>query len=116
MKKPGDSKNTPGTDAAFDLLGRIAVDPGADERYPNRTVLIPADSPDASDLISQGLADRRPFVIVYPNGNEIAALPRGGGFALLRRLLGRPKPRLEHHTVSVPADYRVELRERAPCR
>jgi len=113
VKKPGESKNTPGTDAAFDLLGRIAVDPEADERYPNKTVLIPADSPDASALVSQALADHRPLVIVYPDGNEIAAIPRGGGFALLKRLLvRRPKPKPGHHTVSVPADYQVELRER----
>lgn len=113
MKKPGESKNTPGTDAAFDLLGRIAADPEADERYPNRTVLIPADSPDASDLISQALADYRPLVVVYPDGNEIAAIPRGGGLTLLKRLLARrPKPKPGHHTVSVPADYQVELRVR----
>jgi hypothetical protein len=75
-------------------------------------VLIPADSPDASDLISQALADHRPLVVVYPDGNEIAAIPRGGGFALLKRLLvRRPKPKLGHHTIAVPADYKVELRE-----
>jgi hypothetical protein len=37
VKKPDRSKNTPGADAAFDLLGRVAVDPDTDERYPNET-------------------------------------------------------------------------------
>jgi hypothetical protein len=106
--------NTPGTDAAFDLLSRIAIDSETDDRYPNETVLIPADSPDASTLISRALAEHRPLVIVYPDGNEIAAIPRGGGFAVLKRLLvRRPKPKLGHHAISVPADYKVELRERA---
>lgn len=113
MKKPGESKNTPGTDAAFDLLGRIAADPEADERYPNKTVIIPADSPDASVLISQALADRRPLVIVYPDGNEIAATPRRDAFALLRRVV-RPKPKAARHAVAVPLDYKVEIREPAP--
>jgi len=55
----------------------------------------------------------RPLVVIYPDGNEIDAIPRSGGFALLKRLLvRRPKPKLGHHTVSVPADYKVELRER----
>jgi hypothetical protein len=40
MEKSACSQNTPGTDAAFDLLGEIAVDPTSDERYPDGTVLI----------------------------------------------------------------------------
>ncbi len=37
MEKLARSKNTPGTDAAFDLLSEIAVDPDSDERYPDGT-------------------------------------------------------------------------------
>lgn len=62
MEKPAQSKNTPGTDAAFDLLGEIAIDPASDGRYPDGTVLIPADSPDASVLMSRAIERRRPIV------------------------------------------------------
>jgi hypothetical protein len=62
------SPSTPCTDAAFDLLARIAVDPDNDERYPDGTVLIPADSPDAALLLSRSLAKRRPTVLVLPDG------------------------------------------------
>jgi hypothetical protein len=75
MEKLDRSKNTAGTDAAFDLLGRIAVDPDSDERYPNETVLVPADSPDASDLMSRAVADRKPIAIVFPDGSDVVWRP-----------------------------------------
>jgi hypothetical protein len=75
MEKLARSKNTPGTDAAFDLLGQIAVDPESDERYPNETVLIPADSPDASGLMSRAIAERKPIAIVFPDGSDVVARP-----------------------------------------
>ncbi len=53
---------------AFDLLARIAVDPDNYERYPDGTVLIPADSPDTALLLSRSLAKRRPTVLVLPDG------------------------------------------------
>lgn len=110
--EPDDHRNTPGTDAAFDLLGRIAVDPAANERYPNETVLIPADSPDASTLISRAVTAHRPLVIVYADGREIVAVPRGGVFAFLKRLLIRkPKLRQGPPAIPLPADYKVEIRD-----
>jgi hypothetical protein len=75
MEKLARSKNTPGTDAAFDLLGRVAVDPETDERYPDTTVLIPADSPDASKLMSQAVAERKPIAIVFPDGSDVVWRP-----------------------------------------
>jgi hypothetical protein len=75
MEKLARSKNTPGTDAAFDLLSEIAVDPDSDERYPDGTVLIPADSPDASVLISRAIEKRRPIAIVFPDGSDVVARP-----------------------------------------
>ena len=37
MENPARNKNTPGTDAAFDLLSEIAVDADRAERYPDGT-------------------------------------------------------------------------------
>ncbi|MEA2395998.1 MAG: hypothetical protein QOJ82_3889 [Solirubrobacteraceae bacterium] len=78
------SDNTPGTDAAFDLLGRIAVDPASHARYPPDTVIIPSDSRDASELISRAIAERRPIALVLPDGSDfVARPPEAKGLALL---------------------------------
>lgn len=69
MPKPFRRRSTPCTDAAFDLLARIAVDPESDRRYPDGTILIPADSPDASLMLSCSLAERRQTVLVLPDGS-----------------------------------------------
>lgn len=84
MEKLARTENTPGTDAAFDLLSEIAVDPASDERYPDGTVLIPADSPDASTLMSRAIEKRRPIAIVFPDGSDVVARPpTSSGPALL---------------------------------
>lgn len=75
MEELAKSKNTPGTDAAFDLLSRVAVDPESEQRYPSGTVLIPADSPDASKLMSRAIAERKPMAIVFPDGSDVVARP-----------------------------------------
>ena len=111
MENSRRNKNTPGTDAAFDLLSEITVDPRSAERYPDWTVLIPAHSPDAFVLLSRALDGRRPVALVYPGGREILAAPRGGPLAFFKRLLAqRPTPRHGQLAVSLPADYRVEIR------
>ena len=84
MEKLARTENTPGTDAAFYLLSEIAVDPASDERYPDGTVLIPADSPDASVLLSRAIEERRPIAIVFPDGSDVVARPpAASGPALL---------------------------------
>lgn len=84
MEELAKSKNTPGTDAAFDLLGQVAVDPESEERYPSGTVLIPADSPDASRLMSHAIDERKPMAIVFPDGSDVMARPPAAtGAALL---------------------------------
>jgi hypothetical protein len=89
MENLAHSSNTPATDAAADLLTRIAVDPANDDRYPNGTVLIPADSGDTSTLISRAIADRRPMALVFPDGSDIVARPPDNhGLGLLILLLG----------------------------
>jgi hypothetical protein len=88
MEELAKSKNTPGTDAAFDLLGRVAVDPESDERYPSGTVLIPADSPDASGILTRAIADRQPIAVVFPDGSDIVARPPAATGAALLVVVG----------------------------
>lgn len=88
MEELAKSKNTPGTDAAFDLLGRIAVDPESDDRYPSGTVLIPADSPDASGLMSRAIGERKPIAIVFSDGSDVVARPPTATGAVLLVVVG----------------------------
>lgn len=83
MENLARSKNTPATDSSFDLLARIAVDPESDERYPTGTALIPADSPDASVLISRAIEERRPMAVVFPDGSDVVARPPAASRAIL---------------------------------
>ena len=85
------SSNTPATKLASDLLTSIAVDSANDERFPDGTILIPADSPDTSLLISRAIADRRPMALVFADGSDIVARPpesHGLALAILVLLLG----------------------------
>jgi hypothetical protein len=75
MEKLARGKNTPGTDASFDLLARIAIDPDSHDRYPHGTVLIPADAPDASVLIARAITERRPMAVVLADGSDVVARP-----------------------------------------
>ena len=88
MDELAHSNNTPGTDAAFDTLARIAVDPESDERYPNGAVLIPADSPDASALISRAIGESKPITLVFPDGSDVVARPPDAKGVLLVVILG----------------------------
>jgi hypothetical protein len=88
MEKLARSKNTPGTDAAFDLLSEIAVDSTSDERYPDGTVLIPADSPDASASMSRAIEKRRPIAIVFPDGSDVVARPPTASGPVLAVVIG----------------------------
>jgi len=80
--------NTPGTDASFDLLGRIAVDDASHERYPGGTVLIPADSADASVLIARAIADRKPIALVLADGSDVVARPPEATGLVLLMMVG----------------------------
>jgi hypothetical protein len=76
-------------------------------------VLIPADSPDTSTLMAQAVTEHRPLAIVYPDGREIVAAPRGGALAFLKRLLIREqKSKQRQSALPLPADYQVEIRDR----
>jgi hypothetical protein len=102
MEKLAISSNTPATDAGFELLTRIAIDPANDERYPNRTVLIPSDARHASKGIARAIEERRPIALVFPDGSDLLMRPPAGhGLALLlavrllaiAKLLGRRRDR-----------------------
>jgi hypothetical protein len=91
MEDLAHSSNTPATHLAGDLLTNIALDPAYEERYPDGTLLIPADSPDTSILISRAIAERRPMALVFADGSDIVARPpenHGLALAVLLLLLG----------------------------
>jgi hypothetical protein len=75
MESLAHSKNTPGTNASFDLLALIAVDPASDERYPDGTVLVPADSADTSLVIARAIGEKKPIALVFPDGSDVVARP-----------------------------------------
>lgn len=78
------SSNTPATEAAGELLTRIAVDAANDRRYPDGTVLVPADLPDTSTLIARAIDEHRPIALVFPDGSDVLARPpEHRGFAPL---------------------------------
>jgi hypothetical protein len=84
MERLAQSKNTPATDSSFELLSSIAVDSRSDERYPDGTVLVPADLPDISLLLSRAIGERRPIALVFPDGsNVVARPPETDGLALV---------------------------------
>jgi hypothetical protein len=69
------ANNTPGVDASFELLSRVASDPESDARYPDGTVLVPADSPDASIAVARAIGERKPIALVFPDGSDVVARP-----------------------------------------
>ena len=84
MERLAHTKNTPATDSSFELLSRIAVDSRSDERYPDGTVLVPADSPDASLVLSRAIRERRPIALVFSDGSDVVARPpEADGLALV---------------------------------
>lgn len=114
MEKLARSKNTPATDASFDLLGRVAIDPGSDERYPDGTLVIPADSPDASALFSRAITDRKPVAMMFPDGSDIVARPpESNGLVLLLALgalwLADRFGRNRDHPTFVPREWVTEF-------
>jgi hypothetical protein len=75
MGKLTPTNKTPGVDASFELLSRIASDRETDTRYPDGTVLVPADSPDASIAMARAIGERKPIALVFPDGSDMVARP-----------------------------------------
>lgn len=69
------ANNTPGVDASFELLSRIASDSESEARYPDGTILVPADSPDASIAMARAIGERKPVALVFPDGSDVVARP-----------------------------------------
>lgn len=104
------SKFTPAGEIANERLIDAVLDPG---RYPEGTAFIAADQEGFGSILAEAVAEHRPLAIVYPDGREIVAAPRGGALAFFEYLLTRRREvRQDSPAVPLPADYRVEIRDR----
>lgn len=102
------SKFTAAGEIASERLIEAVTDP---DRYPKGTAFIAADQEGFGAILAEAVAEHRPLAIVYPDGREIVAAPRGGALAFFEHLLTRRRePRGEQPSVPLPADYRVEIR------
>jgi hypothetical protein len=105
------SKFTAASEIANERLIEAAADP---DRYPEGTAFIAADQEGFGMILAEAVAEHRPLAIVYPDGREIVAAPRGGALAFFEHLLTRRRePQGERPSVPLPADYQVEIRELA---
>lgn len=104
------SKFTAAGEIANERLIEAVTDP---DRYPEGTTFIAADQEGFGAALAEAVAEHRPLAIVYPDGREIVAAPRGSALAFFERLLTRrPQPKEGQPAVPLPADYRVEIRDR----
>jgi len=111
MEELKHSKFTAAGQIANERLIEAAVDR---DRYPEGTAFIAADQEGFGAILAEAVADRRPLAIVYPDGREIVAAPRGGALAFFEHLLERRRePQGNRPSVPLPADYQVEIRELA---
>lgn len=110
MEKLERSKFTPAGEIANERLIEAVADP---DRYPEGTTFIAADQEGFGSILAEAVAEHRPLAIVYPDGREILAAPRGGALAFFEHLLTRRRSvKQGEPVVSLPADYRVEIRDR----
>lgn len=87
------------------------------DRYPEGTAFIAADQEGFGEALTEAVAEHRPIAIVYPDGREIVAAPRGGALAFFELLLTRrreSRAKRQQPAVPLPADYQVEIRDRQP--
>jgi hypothetical protein len=111
MEELEHSKFTVAGEIANERLIEAAADP---DRYPEGTAFIAADQEGFGAILAEAVAEHRPLAIVYPDGREIVAAPRGGALAFFEHLLTRRRePQGERPSVPLPADYQVEIRELA---
>jgi hypothetical protein len=106
------SKFTEAGVIANDRLIDAMTDP---DRYPEGTTFIAADQEGFDSILAEAVGDHRPLAIIYPDGREIVAAPRGGALAFFEHLLTRHRePRHGTPSVPLPADYQVEIRDPQP--
>jgi hypothetical protein len=103
------SKFTPAGEIANERLIDAVLDP---DRYPEGTAFIAADQEGFGSILAEAVAEHRPLAIIYPDGREIVAAPRGGALAFFEHLLTRGRE-VKHGqpAVPLPADYQVEIRD-----
>ncbi len=112
MEELEQSKFTTAGEIANERLIEAASDP---DRYPEGTAFIAADQKHFGAVLTEAVAEHRPLAIIYPDGREIVAAPRGGALGFFEHLLAQRRQfKVKRHkpAVSLPADYRVEIRER----
>ncbi len=105
------SKFTAAGEIANERLIEAALDP---DLYPEGTAFIAADQKGFGAALAEAVAEHRPLAIVYPDGREIVAAPRGGALAFFEHLLTRrreSKVERREPVVPIPADYQVEIRD-----
>ena len=107
MEELEHSKFTAAGEIANERLIEAVADP---DRYPEGTAFIGADQEQFGTILADAVAEHRPLAVVYPDGLEIVAAPRSGALAFLGHLLNR-RCQIEG-VVPIPADYRVEIRDR----
>jgi len=111
MEKLERSKFTRAGEIANERLVEAVLDPDC---YPEGTTFIAADQEDFGAILAEAVTEHRPVAIVYPDGREIVAAPRGGALAFFEHLLSRRRaPGRREPVVPLPADYRVEIRDQA---
>ena len=83
---------------------RLATDLALEGKspYPNEAVFVAADLPELGELVARHARERRPVVLVYPDGDERFLLPLpapstwraaiASFFRALKRTSPRPKP------------------------
>lgn len=104
------SKFTPAGKIANERLIDAVLDT---DRYPEGTTFIAADQEGFGSILAEAVAEHRPLAIVYPDGREIVAAPRGGALAFFEHLLTRrPESKYGQPASPLPADYQVEIRDR----
>jgi len=108
MEKLERTKFTRAGEIANERLIEAVLDP---DRYPEGTTFIAADQEGFGTALAEAVTEHRPLAIVYPDGREIVAAPRGGALAFFEHLLTRRGgSKLGQPAIPLPADYRVEIR------
>jgi len=108
------SKFTAAGKIANERLVETAADP---DRYPEGAAIIAADQEHFGEILAEAVAEHRAVAIVYPDGREIVAAPRGGALAFVEHFLSRRrglKGDRRAPVVPLPADYQVEIRDLSP--
>lgn len=109
MEKLKRSEFTRAGEIANERLVEAVLDP---DRYPEGTTFIAADQESFGAILAEAVAEHRPVAIVYADGREIVAAPRGGALAFFEHLMTRRRePKHGAPAVPLPADYQVEIRD-----